>query len=61
MAKSSLLKKPSAIITLAKDVPTRCPALWDAEPTRAYESGGVIRLTCPVCGWTERYLVTDAV
>lgn len=46
--------------TLAK-LPKRCPALWDAIPTRTQESGGVTRLTCAVCKWTERYIVTDKV
>lgn len=59
-----MAKRPprdNVILTTAANLPRRCPALWDAVPTRTSESGGVTRLTCPVCGWTERYRVTDAV
>jgi hypothetical protein len=52
-------KPEPAIVTLAARVPRRCPANWDRVPTRTSESGGVTRLTCEGCGWTERYLVVE--
>lgn len=55
--------KPSApsIRTTASGVPRRCPACWGSVPVRTSESGGVVRLTCPACGWSERYLVVDKI
>ena len=51
-----MASKPNGpILTLA--LPVRCPALWDSVPARTSESGGVTRLTCAACGWSERYLV----
>jgi hypothetical protein len=57
----SKAKPHSPIETKAADLPRRCPAQWDAVPVRTSESGGVTRLTCPACGWSERYMVTDRV
>jgi len=54
-------KPQPPIKTILSGLPKRCPALWDAILVWAYESNGVTRLTCPKCGWTERYLVIDAV
>lgn len=55
MAKKS--KPPDAIRTTLAKLPTRCPKGWCAAVTQTRESGGVVRLTCWTCGWTERYLV----
>lgn len=52
---------PGYITTKAADLPKRCPALYDSVPTRTSESGGITRLTCAKCGWTEAYLVTDRI
>jgi hypothetical protein len=50
------MKKPHGPIeTKAAGPSVRCPANVDAVPTRTSESGGVTRLTCPACGWSERY------
>lgn len=54
-------KRETAIATTASGLPRRCPANWDSVPTRTSESGGVTRLTCGACGWSERYLVVDQV
>lgn len=54
------MSKPaqSPIVTTEANLPSRrCPALWDSVPVRTSESGGVTRLTCEACGWSERYLV----
>lgn len=56
-----MAKAIGPIHTIAAQLPRRCPAQWDAVPVRTSESGGVTRLTCPVCGWSERYLVVDRV
>lgn len=48
-------KPASAILT--KSLPLRCPGCWGAH-TATRESGGVVRLTCARCEWTERYVVT---
>lgn len=55
--------KPAApaIVTTADRVPRRCPRNWDSTPVRTSESGGVVRLTCWACGWSERYLVVDRI
>lgn len=57
------MSKPTQgpIATTAAKLPRRCPALWDSVPVRTSESGGVTRLTCPECKWTERYIITDRV
>jgi RNase P subunit RPR2 len=52
-------KPPTAIVTTSAQLPRRCPACWMAVPTRTSESGGVTRLTCGACGWSERYIVRD--
>lgn len=55
-------KHPSGpIITTAAQLPRRCPAQWDSVPTRTSERGGVTRLTCAACGWSEAYLVVARV
>lgn len=54
-------KPQGPILTTIAKLPRRCPALWDSVPTRTQESGGVTRLTCAACGWTERYVVKDRV
>jgi hypothetical protein len=59
MRRTPKAKPAPAIITLASGLPRRCPANWDRVPTRTSESGGVIRLTCGGCGWSERYLVVE--
>lgn len=56
-----MAKPQGPILTTAAMLPRRCPALWDSVPTRTSESGGVTRLTCVVCGWTEAYLVLERV
>lgn len=54
--------KPAPFITTtAAQLPRRCPACWQTVPTRTSESGGVTRLTCGACQWSERYMVTDRV
>lgn len=52
-------KTPQAIVTTAAKTPRRCPACWQTVPTRTSESGGVTRLTCPNCQWSERYLILE--
>lgn len=55
-----MASKPDPVIrTTAAKLPRRCPKLWDAVCVRTSESGGVTRLTCPACNWSERYLVID--
>lgn len=56
-----MAKQQGPIQTTTAKLPKRCPALWDSVPTRTSESGGVTRLTCAECGWSERYLVVDRV
>lgn len=50
---------PGPIVTTAAGVPRKCPACWQTVPTRTSESGGVTRLTCPNCQWSERYLILE--
>ncbi len=54
-------KSPDAILTKQAALPQRCPACWGSIPVSVHESGGVTRLTCLACKWTERYRVTDSV
>lgn len=56
-----MAKLAEPIITTPEQIPRRCPALWDSVPIRTSESGGVTRLTCMACGWTERYVVVARV
>lgn len=56
-----MAKVADPIMTTAAGLPRRCPALWDSVPVRTQESGGVTRLTCMSCNWTERYLVLERV
>ena len=53
--------KPDYIATVAASLPRICPACANMPLLRTSESGGVLRLTCAPCAWTERYLVTNAV
>lgn len=51
-------KPPHADAIVTARLPMICPACADPHPAPTRESGGVTRLTCLVCSWTERYLVT---
>jgi hypothetical protein len=52
-------KPPQAIVTALSGLPRRCPSCWQTVPARTSESGGVTRLSCEACGWTERYLIVE--
>ena len=56
MAKKSA---PDAIQTRA--LPAHCPACLFGALTRLSESGGVTRVTCQDCAWSERYLILERV
>ena len=51
-------KSPDAITT--RVLPRICPACAYDAPIPTRESGGVTRVTCPQCMWSERYLVVPS-
>jgi hypothetical protein len=50
-------KRVDAIVTLR--YPAICPACAHPAPERTSESAGVVRLWCPRCAWSERYLLVE--